>query len=73
MVAAADAQNYAQKLGISHGMVVQELGWDEDSDDDLRADVEDRSATKCWTKIRTRWSTLWCSGGATATETSSML
>lgn len=41
MVAAADAQNYAQKLGISHGMVVQELGWDEDSDDDLRADVED--------------------------------
>ena len=41
MVAAADAQNYAQKLGISHGMVVQELGWDEDTDDDLRADVED--------------------------------
>ncbi|MFG3620266.1 DUF3052 domain-containing protein [Nocardia arthritidis] len=41
MVAAADAQNYAQKLGISHGLVVQELGWDEDVDDDLRADVED--------------------------------
>lgn len=41
MVAAADAQNYAQKLGISHGMVVQELGWDDDTDDDLRADVED--------------------------------
>ena len=41
MVAAADAQNYAQKLGITHGMVVQELGWDEDTDDDLRADVED--------------------------------
>ena len=31
MVAAADAQNYAQKLGITHGMVVQELGWDEDT------------------------------------------
>jgi hypothetical protein len=41
VVAAADAQNYAQKLGISHGLVVQELGWDEDVDDDLRADVED--------------------------------
>ncbi|MEV6323932.1 DUF3052 domain-containing protein [Nocardia sp. NPDC051787] len=41
MVAAADAQNYAQKLGISHGLAVQELGWDEDVDDDLRADVEE--------------------------------
>ncbi|MFG1792083.1 DUF3052 domain-containing protein [Nocardia altamirensis] len=41
MVAAADAQNYAQKLGITHGLVVQELGWDEDVDDDLRADVEE--------------------------------
>ncbi len=41
VVAAADAQNYAQKLGILHGLVVQELGWDEDVDDDLRADVED--------------------------------
>lgn len=41
MVAAADAQNYAQKLGITHDMVVQELGWDEDTDDELRADVED--------------------------------
>ena len=33
MVAAADAQNYAQKLGITHDMVVQELGWDEDTDE----------------------------------------
>ena len=41
MVAAADAQNYVQKLGISHDQVVQELGWDEDTDDDLRAAVED--------------------------------
>jgi hypothetical protein len=41
VVAAADAQNYAQKLGITHGLVVQELGWDEDVDDELRADVED--------------------------------
>lgn len=41
MVAAADAQNYAQKLGITPDMVVQELGWDEDTDDDLRAAVEE--------------------------------
>ncbi|MGC4932779.1 DUF3052 domain-containing protein [Gordonia sp. DT30] len=31
----------AQKLGFGPGMVVQELGWDEDTDDDLRADIED--------------------------------
>ncbi|WP_280397920.1 DUF3052 domain-containing protein [Nocardia carnea] len=43
MVAAADDQNFAQKLGITHGMVVQELGWDEDTNDDLRADVEETS------------------------------
>lgn len=41
VVAAADAQNYAQKLGISHGMSVQELGWDEDTDDALRDEVEE--------------------------------
>ncbi|WP_282775985.1 MULTISPECIES: DUF3052 domain-containing protein [unclassified Nocardia] len=41
MVAAADAQNYAHKLGISHGMVVQELGWDEDTDDTLRNSIEE--------------------------------
>jgi Protein of unknown function (DUF3052) len=29
------------KLGLSPGMVVQELGWDEDVDDDLRIEIED--------------------------------
>lgn len=33
--------NYAQSLGIQKNQVVQELGWDEDSDDDIRADIED--------------------------------
>ncbi|WP_280234354.1 DUF3052 domain-containing protein [Nocardia cyriacigeorgica] len=46
MVAAADAQNFAQKLGIIHGLVVQELGWDEDTNDDLRADVEETIGTE---------------------------
>lgn len=31
----------AERLGITKGMVVQELGWDEDTDDDLRAAIED--------------------------------
>ena len=31
----------AHRLGLRAGIVVQELGWDEDCDDDLRADVED--------------------------------
>jgi hypothetical protein len=31
----------AHRLGFQPGQVVQELGWDEDCDDDLRADIED--------------------------------
>lgn len=31
----------ADKLGLSEGMIVQELGWDEDVDDDLRIAIED--------------------------------
>ena len=42
MVAEGDSgRNYAQKLGIHHDQIVQELGWDEDTDDDIRAEVED--------------------------------
>ena len=41
MVAAGDAPNYARRLGIQPDQVVQELGWDEDTDDDIRADIED--------------------------------
>ena len=33
--------NYALRLGIQKDQVVQELGWDEDTDDDIRADIED--------------------------------
>ncbi|MCF8608094.1 DUF3052 domain-containing protein [Gordonia sp. HY442] len=39
MVAATDDK--ASKLGFTNGMVIQERGWDEDTDDDLRADIED--------------------------------
>lgn len=31
----------AEKLGLAKGMVVQELGWDDDVDDDLRIAIED--------------------------------
>ncbi len=31
----------AARLGLSAGVVVQELGWDNDTDDDLRISIED--------------------------------
>lgn len=31
----------ADRLGLTAGMVIQELGWDDDSDDALRAAIED--------------------------------
>jgi len=44
VVAAGDTGNagVADKLGIDQGTVVQEIGWDEDVDDDVRAAVEER-------------------------------
>ena len=36
-----DTQNAGRRLGLKSGMVVQELGWDEDVDDSLRAQIED--------------------------------
>ena len=44
MVPATEGDNGAGdvgKLGFTKDMVIQELGWDEDTDDDLRADIED--------------------------------
>lgn len=31
----------AERLGLKPGMVIQELGWDNDTDDDLRVAIED--------------------------------
>lgn len=44
MVAAGDAgkAGVAERLGIEPGMVVQEMGWDEDVDDNVRAAIEER-------------------------------
>ena len=41
MVAADHAPSYARKLGIQRDQVVQEWGWDEDTDDVIRAAVEE--------------------------------
>ena len=35
------AANAADRLGLTSGMVVQELGWDNDTDDGLRVEIED--------------------------------
>ncbi|BBY97890.1 DUF3052 domain-containing protein [Mycolicibacterium fallax] len=41
MEAADGAPDYAQRLGIRKDQVVQELGWDTDTDDDIRFAIED--------------------------------
>jgi Protein of unknown function (DUF3052) len=38
---AGGSKNVGEKLGLSSGLVVQELGWDEDVDDDVRIMIED--------------------------------
>ncbi len=35
------AASPAERLGFKPGMVIQELGWDNDTDDDLRVAIED--------------------------------
>jgi hypothetical protein len=37
----ADTSNAGVRMGLAPGSVVQELGWDEDVDDDLRVQIED--------------------------------
>ena len=37
----AQATGMGGRLGLKPGMVVQELGWDEDTDDELRVAIED--------------------------------
>ncbi|WP_216208592.1 DUF3052 domain-containing protein [Amycolatopsis aidingensis] len=43
MVAAGDAEqnSVAERLGIRPDMVVQEIGWDEDVDEDVRSAIEE--------------------------------
>ncbi|WP_331772600.1 DUF3052 domain-containing protein (plasmid) [Embleya sp. NBC_00888] len=46
MVAAGGARDYARRMGIVPSTVVQELGWDDDTDDEIRADIEDTIGTE---------------------------
>lgn len=47
MAAEGDSgRNYAQRLGIQKEQIVQELGWDDDCDDDIRVDVEEASGSE---------------------------
>jgi Protein of unknown function (DUF3052) len=41
-----DSAGMASRLGIKPGMVVQELGWDEDADEDLRDAVIEASGSE---------------------------
>jgi hypothetical protein len=43
---AASAHGVADKLGITAGAVVQELGWDEDCDDELRQLIAERTGAE---------------------------
>lgn len=38
----SSAQDFANRLGIDKGMIVQELGWDDDCDMSISEDIEDR-------------------------------
>ena len=42
----AGARGLAERLGIQSGLVVQELGYDEDADEELRAAIVDRTGSE---------------------------
>ncbi|NDL56981.1 DUF3052 family protein [Phytoactinopolyspora mesophila] len=42
----AQGDGPASRLGFRAGEIVQELGWDEDCDDDLRIDIEDTTGNE---------------------------
>lgn len=67
MVAADHASNYARKLGIQRDQLIQEWGWDEDTDDDIRAAIEEACGESCSMKTPTRSSMSSCCGGVMAT------
>ncbi|TYP88524.1 Protein of unknown function (DUF3052) [Blastococcus xanthinilyticus] len=41
-----DSAGMAARLGIKPGMVVQELGWSEDADEDLRDSIIEASGSE---------------------------
>ena len=59
------------KLGLAPGLVVQELGWDSDVDDDVRVMIEDADRRRARSRTPWRPSTSCCCGGGTTTAISS--
>ena len=66
-----DSAGMAARLGIKPGMVVQELGWDEDADEDLRDASSTSRAARWSTRTPMRWPTSSSCGGARTTAISS--
>lgn len=70
MVAAADASNYARKLGIQRDQLVQELGWDERTRMTTSGLTSRTHAVRSsLTRTPTMWSMWSCCGGAMTTAT----
>ena len=63
----ADKSNPATRLGFEEGQIVQELGYDDDTDQDLREGIEEITGT---TRTTTTSRTPSCCGTATTTGTS---
>ena len=62
-------QDLAQRLGIEKGMVVQEVGWDEDCDSSISEAIEDVIGEELLMQIPMSFATSSCCGGGRKTGT----
>jgi len=67
---AATSVNVAEKLGFKSGDLIQEFGYDDDVDFDLRDDIEDLTGSELFDEDDHEVSTPPFSGGGPATGTS---
>ena len=66
---AEERTNPAARLGFQPGQVVQEIGYDDDVDQELREGIEESPARSSSTRTTTTSPTPWCCGSATRTAT----
>ncbi len=59
--------NLAVRLGFQPDMVVQEIGYDEDAEEELREVIEPPRARNSSTRTTTTWPTPCCCGSARTT------
>ena len=69
---AQDHRDLAGRLGIKPGQVVQEIGYDDDCDEELRDAIAGGKTSNSSTRIMTMSWTWSCCGGGMAMVTSSM-